>query len=81
MYICTNCGHVFDTPNIHTEDYGFGNYGIQPNCFDYEICPNCESEHFVKAKPCNWCGEWFPENKPFIDGCCMNCHEELTGEV
>lgn len=57
MFICKDCGDVFEHPEVTREkDYvgEGGNYGAIYSC--EESCPSCGSENFVEACECANCG-------------------------
>jgi hypothetical protein len=75
MYICKDCGDVFEHPEVTREkDYvgEGGHYGAIYSCD--ESCPCCGSENFVEACECANCGEWFPGK--YEDFCCEACADE-----
>ena len=49
MYICEDCGAVFDDPKVIGDDVDRG-----------ECCPDCGSYYFDEALECEECGEYFP---------------------
>ena len=72
MYICNNCGAIFDEPNTVIETHGL-------DCPPYEhipVCPECEDTDFVEAQECERCGELFAELE---DGLCDACHGDMYG--
>ena len=53
MYICLECGQVFDKPDHWVEKHGL-------HCPPYEEwsgCPYCRGA-FTEAYRCDCCGEW-----------------------
>ena len=66
MYICEDCGHVFETPEKFAEAHGE----------HYEGCPECGSS-FAVADECKDCGEYFSIHD-LNGGICEDC---LRGRV
>lgn len=67
MYICCDCGHVFDDPKRIVDDSP--EYGR----FVESLCPKCESGNYEVADWCPDCDKW----KPKSDKLCEACREEL----
>ncbi len=69
MYICLECGHIFDTPREaairHTELSGLSYETIME-------CPVCGSEEYEHAATCNKCGEYIGESQAEF-GLCPDC--------
>lgn len=69
MYICLECGHIFDTPREttirHTEFSGRSHKTIME-------CPACGSEEYEHAATCNKCGEYIGESQAAF-GLCPDC--------
>lgn len=53
MWVCTNCGHIFEEPHRWEERHGF-DYGPFEK---FSGCPKC-SEPYVEAHQCAECEEW-----------------------
>ena len=73
MYICENCGEVFDEPKTIYETHGLP-------CPPYEAwsaCPNCESTNISDAKQCSHCGEWVAETREDL---CDVCYGDMYDE-
>lgn len=68
MYLCFNCGHVFDEPEIRhpvrLDEYS-----------ELRLCPHCGRSDLTAAEICDLCGEVFPEDELFC-GLCPECYEE-----
>ena len=56
MFVCTNCGHLFDEPVCWEERHGF-TYGPYET---WSGCPKCH-EPYVEAKICDCCGEYIDD--------------------
>lgn len=69
MYICFDCGHVFEDPHEIVDDSP--EYGRTVE----KLCPKCESGFFERADRCPDCGKW----KGVLDKLCEDCIEELRG--
>lgn len=74
MYICNNCGAVFETPRTHEEHHP---YGMTSATEIWAICPHCDDTDFSDAKQCEHCGEFVAE---LHDGLCDVCHGDMYGE-
>ena len=53
MWICTDCGHIFEEPDHWEERHGF-DYGPFEK---FSGCPEC-GEPYVEAHKCDECDEW-----------------------
>lgn len=67
MYICLDCGHVFEDP-CKMVDWS-PEYGKTVE----ELCPKCEDGNFLGADRCPDCGRWMPKG----DKLCEICREDL----
>ena len=70
MYICLDCGHIFDEPKEWVETHGF-DYGPYE---EWSGCPRCGGA-YEKAVECDICGEYYRKSE-LTDGLCDNCYEE-----
>ena len=74
MYICNNCGEVFETPDTYKEHHP---YGMTTASEEWAVCPSCGDNDFSEAKQCMLCGEYVAE----IDlGLCDVCYGDMYGE-
>lgn len=70
MFICLNCGALFENPKIHTETHGLDSPPFEKR----KGCPIC-TEAFVETPTCDMCGEYITEdycvigNKKYCNGC------------
>ena len=71
MYICNDCGAVFEECKV---EYEFHPYGSGTAKEEWWYCPNCDSADFEEAKECKRCGEYFVS---LTDGLCDLCYEEV----
>lgn len=53
MWLCIDCGHIFEEPLRWEERYGF-DYGPFEK---FSGCPKC-GESYVKAYKCDECNKW-----------------------
>lgn len=53
MYICLECGSLFDKPVYYREKHGFDT----PPYEEFEACPCCGGA-FTETYECDSCGEW-----------------------
>jgi hypothetical protein len=53
MWVCVNCGHVFEEPACWDERHGFDHGPFER----LSGCPRC-FESYVEAHRCDCCGEW-----------------------
>ena len=70
MFICVDCGCIFERPKVVTERHGLG----EPPYEKWEICP---------VKRCNYCGEVIADQ--FVETAngllfCDNCYCERNIE-
>ena len=74
MYICMECGEVFEEPKIIEEHHP---YGMTYATESFAVCPKCGEAEIEKAKWCKYCNEWVAE---LTDGMCNSCYEEEKEE-
>jgi rubrerythrin len=75
MYICNNCGEVFDTPETYEEHHPYGTgYASEK----WSVCPNCGEPDYDEAKQCERCGEFVAELDG--DGLCDVCYGDMHGK-
>ncbi len=68
MYVCSDCGAVFDEPQSWVEPHGEKMSG----------CPLCAG-NYVEAQRCELCdSEYDPDTAEHGRLCCDNCAEDLT---
>jgi hypothetical protein len=61
MYICKECGDVFNQFEVDTWEEDRGEFWGMP-CYErMSGCPNCRGD-YVEAKRCVECGAWIPED-------------------
>ena len=72
MYICEDCGEVFEDAKTIEEHHPYGmTYATEL----WAVCPHCESTNFDEAKQCERCGELVAE---LHDGLCDICYSDLN---
>lgn len=64
IYICEDCGAVFDEPKVYGSDESRG-----------EGCPDCGSFYFDEAVECEECGKIIPQGDAYGSDhhLCMDC--------
>ena len=70
MYICENCGEVFEEYNTIVERHP---YGMGYASEEWASCPYCGDTDIVEAEECENCGEYFAH---LTDGLCDECYKE-----
>lgn len=76
MYICKDCGVLFEAPDEIPEFHPAGDGFVREN-FGY--CPNCGSSHFETAYPCQRCGVLVADSD-YLFHLCKTCEDEtLSG--
>ena len=82
MFVCVECGHVFDEDEVDTWEERHGlDYGpYEP----WSGCPSCNGG-YVEAHRCNCCDEWITGRYVKLDNgerFCENCFSimELNDE-
>lgn len=77
MFICMDCGHVFEEPRVEHER--MADFWGAPAWEEFGVCPNCGSVEYDTAEQCERCGEWVPETTDFGNvKLCDFCLEDLT---
>lgn len=73
MYICLECGYIFDSPKIYSEKHGLDT----PPFEQIEGCPKCGGD-FTEAIKCAICGEYIVDryyhlctDEDVCDECCI----------
>jgi hypothetical protein len=80
MYVCVECGTLFEQPKHFIETHGF----TYPPYEEWDGCPDC-SGVFIEAHECDCCGEYITgdyiktdNDKRFCESCF--CVHELGDE-
>ena len=53
MYICLDCGYIFDEPTRYSESHGLDS----PPYEEWKGCPKCAGA-YEETFPCDVCGKW-----------------------
>lgn len=74
MYICNECGEVFEEPKIYEEHHPYGmGYAVEK----IAVCPHCKDTDIDEAKVCQRCGEYVAE---LYDSMCDACYGDMYGK-
>ena len=80
MFICNECGFVFDEPKEFYETHGLST----PPYEKWLLCPNCDETDFSEAIECSRCGELmsekFAKSDDSLQPLCDVCYEDLNYE-
>lgn len=70
MYVCLDCGCVFEEPESYCEKHGL-DYGPYE---EWDGCPSCGGS-YTETYRCDCCGEWITNDYVQIDDerFCDNC--------
>ena len=79
MFICNDCGEVFEEAMVVTDHYPYGDTTVP---YDWYVCPNCKENNISRAVECSHCGEIISEDASIIDDklehrYCETCYEDL----
>ena len=73
MYICNDCGAVFEEPKIIEEHHPYGmGYATEY----WAVCSCCGDTDIQEAEECCRCGEYVAE---LHEGMCDICYDEMEG--
>ena len=67
MYICADCGRLFDEPSRYPEPRPVDPYE------EYTGCPTCGSGFYDDAEKCQWCNEYRLKEQLYAGTLCGNC--------
>jgi hypothetical protein len=73
MYICNECGLVFEEPYVYEERHGLDH----PPYEKWSVCPRCRETNFCEAQECKRCGTLCGE---LNEGLCDVCYEDMNYE-
>lgn len=80
MFICNECGEVFEEPKVFEETHGLDT----PPYEKWYLCPHCGDTGISRALECTRCGEWISEHHAMLgDGLqplCETCYEDMHYE-
>lgn len=71
MYICENCGEIFDEP-LYVEERPCSDF---PETETWSYCPNCRDDDYEEAVKCKICGKYFP--RYHCDEFCKECQVKV----
>ena len=76
MFVCLECGHIFDEDEVYTWKESRGEYWGTPCYEEMAGCPRCKGD-YVETYKCDVCGEWI--NGSYIklesgERICENCY-------
>lgn len=77
MYICKECGEIFDEPVITRDDPSPDGVSLSAGYYEYESCPYCDSTNIDYAVQCASCGEYMDDSKG-SEILCDSCLEDVT---
>ncbi len=72
MYICLECGKIFNTPKKCIETHGLDT----PPYETWHGCPYCEG-NYTETYECDVCGQWITGEYVVLDDgttACYNCY-------
>jgi hypothetical protein len=75
MYVCCECGHVFEEPEHWEETHGL-DYGPYEHMSG---CPHCGGG-YAEAHKCNCCDDWIDDTYIKTDDgnrYCFNCYRVM----
>ena len=76
MFICTDCGRVFEEPKKHIEYHPYGE-GYAGEEFYFSPCCN---SGYDEAEECEFCGEYHSA-EDLYDGVCEHCKEGIKQRI
>lgn len=68
MFICKDCGAVFEEPDVTYDDPSPSGVALPSGAYEYEFCPECGSDDIEVADECASCGEYII-GKTLCDDC------------
>ncbi len=78
MFLCEDCGTVFEKPNevydVWLEHFGY------PCRKMYDSCPKCYSDNLVRAQRCDVCGE-YKDASTIEEGFCPLCAQRVIRKL
>ena len=79
MYICNDCGHVFDDGESQTERDYRGECHGSPSYEEYRVCPVCGG-NYDEAVKCAECGDYAAVSD-LESGICPDCVKRTDKEL
>ena len=77
MYICKDCGALFEEPVVWYDDPSPTGVSLPSGCYEYHECPSCGSDDFTEAKECEACGDHYDGDSIL----CPSCMERFGMEL
>ena len=78
MFICNDCGEVFEEPKIYYEHHPYGMGYAEEK---WLACPHCGDTDIKDAVECSRCGDYIAEDDAHMDEnglyLCDMCNDEL----
>lgn len=78
MYICKECGKVFEEPVVMYDDPSPSGISLSAGAYEYHACPYCESDDVGEAVECPCCGEYHDYDDGIV---CKECRDGIAGEL
>jgi hypothetical protein len=75
MFICLECGNVFEDAKDYEERHPYGEGYASEH---FSCCPYCGGD-YEDAISCDECGEYFPSEE-LVDGWCPHCISEYMDD-
>lgn len=79
MYICCDCGEVFEKSDCGSSREYVGEFWGVDAYEDVACCPKCNSTCFDDALQCEDCGAWFSKND-LNNGFCEDCLDDVSAK-
>jgi hypothetical protein len=76
MFICTDCGHVFEEPEVYAERHPYGDTYAEET---FSCCPNCGGG-YDEAVRCSHCDTYIAESDMY-DDVCEKCKKEVIHNI
>ena len=79
MFICKECGAIFEEPRITSESHPYGEGSASE---EWAYCPVCGESGFEEAHQCSRCSEYFAfDDLDYIGHSlyCEVCSDDLYG--
>lgn len=78
MYVCKDCGEVFEEPVVVYDDPSPQGVSLPRGAYEFRSCPYCDSDNIDEAEVCVCCGEYYnPEDGIVCKECSDGIKEEL----
>lgn len=79
MYLCANCGEMFDSPN-EVNDF-VSEYWGAPVTHTTCVCPSCGSDEFDEMEKCLICrNEWVAPGEELCE-CCHDLIKDIGDDI